>query len=90
MPTKVQVYQEVPGIDQRLGELQSQLDRLTVSLQLWRDQQEHAQRRADRVQLVGRLSEALERDALIEQLKRARVDGLETHGHFKCGARCVA
>lgn len=35
------MYQEVPGIDQRLGELQSQLDRLTVSLQLWRDQQEH-------------------------------------------------
>jgi len=49
MPTKVQVYQEVPGIDQRLGELQSQLDRLTVSLQLWRDQQEHLKPAEDRL-----------------------------------------
>lgn len=43
------VYQEVPGIDQRLGELQSQLDRLTVSLQLWRDQQEHLEPAEDRL-----------------------------------------
>ena len=43
------MYQEVPGIDQRLGELQSQLDRLTVSLQLWRDQQEHLKPAEDRL-----------------------------------------
>jgi hypothetical protein len=35
------VYQEVSTFDQRLAELQSQLDRLTVSLQLWREQQDH-------------------------------------------------
>ncbi len=49
MRSKVQVYQEVPGIDQRLGELQSQLDRLTVSLQLWRDQQEQLEPAEDRL-----------------------------------------
>lgn len=43
------MYQEVPGIDQRLGELQSQLDRLTVSLQLWRDQQEQLKPAEDRL-----------------------------------------
>ena len=43
------MYQEVPGIDQRLGELQSQLDRLTVSLQLWRDQQEQLEPAEDRL-----------------------------------------
>jgi hypothetical protein len=35
------VYQDVTSLDQRLADLQSQLDRLTVSLQLWRDRQEH-------------------------------------------------
>jgi DNA repair exonuclease SbcCD ATPase subunit len=35
------VYQEVSSFEQRLAELQSQLDRLTVSLQLWREQQDH-------------------------------------------------
>ncbi len=43
------MYQEVPAIDQRLGELQSQLDRLTVSLQLWRDQQEQLKPAEDRL-----------------------------------------
>ena len=43
------MYQDVPGIDQRLGELQSQLDRLTVSLQLWRDQQEQLKPAEDRL-----------------------------------------
>lgn len=33
--------QEVSTLDQRIAELQSQLDRLTVSLQLWREQQDH-------------------------------------------------
>jgi anti-sigma-K factor RskA len=37
------VYEELSSVDQRLGELQSQLDRLTVSLQLWREQQDHLQ-----------------------------------------------
>jgi len=34
------VFDEAPGLDQRLSELQGQIDRLTVSLQLWRDGQE--------------------------------------------------
>jgi len=34
------VFQEVPALDQRLAELQSQLDRLSASLQLWREQQD--------------------------------------------------
>ncbi|HUR33192.1 MAG TPA: anti-sigma factor [Vicinamibacterales bacterium] len=43
------MYQEASGLDQRLGELQSQLDRLTASLQLWRDQQEHLRPAEDRL-----------------------------------------
>lgn len=35
------MYQEVSSLDQRITELQAQLDRLTVSLQLWREQQDH-------------------------------------------------
>jgi hypothetical protein len=35
------VFQEVPALDQRLAELHAQLDRLSVSLQVWRDQQDH-------------------------------------------------
>lgn len=34
------VFQEAPGLEQRLAELQAQIDRLTISLQLWRDGQE--------------------------------------------------
>jgi hypothetical protein len=42
------LYQEAPGFDQRLSDLQSQLDRLTVSLQLWREQQDHLRPAEDR------------------------------------------
>jgi hypothetical protein len=37
------VYQEVSGLEQRLTDLQAQLDRLTVTLQLWRDQQDRTE-----------------------------------------------
>jgi DNA repair exonuclease SbcCD ATPase subunit len=43
------VYQEAPNLEQRLGELQAQLDRLTVSLQLWREQQDHLKPAEDRL-----------------------------------------
>src|SRR3954464_4353693 len=43
------VFQEVSSLDQRLAELQSQLDRLTVSLQLWREQQDHLKPAEDRL-----------------------------------------
>jgi len=36
------VFQEAPGLEQRLAELQAQIDRLTVALQLWRDAQERS------------------------------------------------
>ena len=43
------MYQEAPNLEQRLGELQAQLDRLTVSLQLWREQQDHLKPAEDRL-----------------------------------------
>ena len=43
------MYQEAPSLEQRLSDLQSQLDRLTVSLQLWREQQDHLKPAEDRL-----------------------------------------
>jgi len=43
------LYQEASSLEQRLSDLQSQLDRLTVSLQLWRDQQDHLKPAEDRL-----------------------------------------
>lgn len=43
------MYQEASSLEQRLSDLQSQLDRLTVSLQLWRDQQDHLRPAEDRL-----------------------------------------
>lgn len=65
------MYQEAPGLDQRLGDLQSQLDRLTVSLQLWREQQDHLKPAEDRLaeltrqcaEIVSRWSNTGERQA---------------------------
>jgi hypothetical protein len=37
------VYQEASGLEQRLTDFQAQLDRLTVTLQLWRDQQDRTE-----------------------------------------------
>ncbi|MBS1819248.1 MAG: anti-sigma factor [Acidobacteria bacterium] len=34
------MFQEAPGFEQRLSDLQAQIDRLTIALQLWRDSQE--------------------------------------------------
>ena len=34
------MFQEAPGFEQRLADLQAQIDRLTIALQLWRDGQE--------------------------------------------------
>ena len=44
-----QVYEEASSLDQRIVDLQSQLDRLTASLQLWREQQDHLKPAEDRV-----------------------------------------
>jgi hypothetical protein len=44
-----QVSEEAHGLDQRIGALQAQLDRLTVSLQLWREQQDHLKPAEDRL-----------------------------------------
>ena len=65
------MYQEAPGLDQRLSDLQSQLDRLTVSLQLWREQQDHLRPAEDRLAeltrqcaaIVGQWSNTGERQA---------------------------
>jgi hypothetical protein len=48
------VYQEVSSLDQRLTELQSQLDRLSASLQQWREQQDHLKPAEDRLAEITR------------------------------------
>ena len=48
------VYQEVSSLDQRLTDLQAQLDRLAVSLQLWREQQDHLKPAEDRLAEITR------------------------------------
>jgi hypothetical protein len=66
-----QVFQEASGLDQRISELQGQLDRLTVSLQLWREQQEHLKPAEDRLadlahqcaQIIAQVSSTGERQA---------------------------
>jgi chromosome segregation ATPase len=52
-----QVTQQVPELDQRLAELQTQIDQLTLSLHLWRDTQDRLQPTEER------LSELTERAA---------------------------
>jgi anti-sigma-K factor RskA len=48
------VFQEVSSLDQRLAELQSQLDRLAVSLQLWREQHDHLEPAEQRLAALTR------------------------------------
>jgi DNA repair exonuclease SbcCD ATPase subunit len=65
------VVQDASSLDQRITELQSQLDRLTVSLQLWREQQEHLKPAEDRLadlahqcaQIINQVSSTGERQA---------------------------
>jgi hypothetical protein len=42
-PLRLPVYQEVSEVERRLSELQSQIDRLTLSLHLWREKPEQLQ-----------------------------------------------
>ena len=56
------VYQQVPELEQRLSELQAQIDRLSLSLHLWRQTQDHLQPMERRLaQLTDQCAETLDR-----------------------------
>jgi hypothetical protein len=55
------VYQQVPELEQRLSELQAQIDRLSLSLHLWRQTQDHLQPMERRLsQLTDQCAEILD------------------------------
>jgi hypothetical protein len=56
------VYQQVPELEQRLSELQAQIDRLSLSLHLWRQSQDHLQPMERRLaDLTNQCAEILDR-----------------------------
>ncbi len=70
--TGEQMYSQVPGFEQRLADLEAQIDRLSVTLHHWRDTQEHLQ------PMEHRLSHLTEQCAQI--LERWSATG-ERHAH---------
>jgi anti-sigma-K factor RskA len=65
------VYQEAPELERRLSELQSQIDRLTVSLHLWRESQDHLQPMERRLaQITEQCAEVVERSAMASERVR--------------------
>jgi len=73
------VYQQVPELEQRLTELQAQIDRLSLSLHLWRQSQDHLQPMERRLaDLTDQCTEILERWAETGDRHIQVVNELET------------
>jgi hypothetical protein len=73
------VYQQVPELEQRLSELQAQIDRLSLSLHLWRQTQDHLQPMERRLsQLTDQCAEILDRWAVTGERHAQVVNELET------------
>ncbi len=72
------MFQEAPGFEQRLTELQGQIDRLTISLQLWRDGQERLTPADERLaRFADDVSEVLEEWSAIGDRHARAVEALE-------------
>jgi len=73
------VYELGPGLEQRLGELQSQIDQLTVSLERWRHKEEQLQPTEERLlQLTERCAEVLDRWTTAGARHAEALDQIET------------
>lgn len=72
------MFQEAPGFEQRLTELQGQIDRLTISLQLWRDGQERLTPADERLtRFADDVSDVLEEWSAIGERHARAVEALE-------------
>lgn len=72
------MFQEVSGLEQRLSELQAQIDRLTISLQLWRDGQERITPADERLsRFADEVGEVLDAWSTIGDRHARAVDALE-------------
>lgn len=72
------MFQEAPGFEQRLTELQGQIDRLTISLQLWRDGQERLTPADERLaRFADDVSDVLEEWSAIGDRHARAVEALE-------------
>ena len=78
IPEQNHVLQEASGLDQRVAALQAQLDRLTVSLQLWRDHQEQLGPAEERLAELTR-----QVDSVVSQLNGAGERQARAVGHFE-------
>lgn len=73
------MYQQVPELEQRLSELQAQIDRLSLSLHLWRQTQDHLQPMERRLaQLTDQCAEILDRWTATGERHAQVVTELET------------
>jgi hypothetical protein len=78
MRVKAAVFQEIPSLDQRVTELQSQIDRLTVALQSWREQQDHLRPAEERLsQLTHQCAEVIRQWSGTNERQAIAVDELE-------------
>jgi hypothetical protein len=78
MPAKVAVDQEVPELERRISELQSQIDRLSESLRLWRETQDHLPPMESRLsQLTEQCAEIVGRWAVTGERQAQAVGELE-------------
>jgi hypothetical protein len=78
MPLRLSVSQEPPSFDQRLTDLQSQLDRLAVTLQQWREQQEHLKPAEDRLsELTRQCADIVSQWSTTNQRQERAVEQLE-------------
>ncbi|MGE3958979.1 MAG: anti-sigma factor [Vicinamibacterales bacterium] len=72
------MFQEAPGFEQRLSDLQAQIDRLTISLQLWRDGQERATPADERLsRFADDVADVLQEWSAIGDRHARAVDALE-------------
>ncbi|MFN7916244.1 MAG: anti-sigma factor [Vicinamibacterales bacterium] len=72
------LFQEAPGFEQRLSDLQAQIDRLTIALQLWRDGQERIARPDERLaRFADDVADVLQEWSAIGERHARAVDALE-------------
>lgn len=72
------MFQEAPGFEQRLVDLQAQIDRLTIALQLWRDGQERLTQPDERLsRFADDVADVLQEWSAIGERHARAVDALE-------------
>jgi anti-sigma-K factor RskA len=92
------VYPQGPGLEQRVSELQAQIEQLTLSLNLWRQKDDQAQPAEPRLlQLADRCAEVLDQwtgagtrhaEALGQiETRLSGLDALETRVHHEAAER---